>query len=163
MKNVIIGVMGSGNEATGKDIKNAFILGKLIAENSYILLTGGRNAGVMDAASKGAKEKNGLTIGILPSSNKKELSKYVDIPIITGMGSARNNINVLSSNVLIAVGIGPGTASEIALALKAKKDVILLNPDKETVSFFKNMGKNFIHTAKNPEESLHIAKKILGD
>lgn len=47
-------------------------------------------------------------------------TQAVDIPIVTGMGSARNNINALSSNVLVAVGMGPGTASEVALALKVR-------------------------------------------
>ena len=163
MKKIIIGVIGRGNNATGKDTKNAFILGKLIAEDNYVLLTGGRNVGVMDAASKGAKQKNGLTIGIIPSSDKKDSSDYVDIAIITGMGSARNNINVLSSDVLIAVGIGPGTASEIALALKVKKEIILLDPDKETELFFKKIGKSLVYTAKDPKGAVKIAKKILGD
>ena len=70
----IIGVMGKGNLATPLEIKGAYELGKLIAENGWILLTGGRNVGVMDAASLGAKSAGGLTIGILPGKDKKEVS-----------------------------------------------------------------------------------------
>lgn len=106
MKKPIIGVMGPGDGATQKEIKHAYKLGQLIAEQNWILLTGGRNVGVMGAASKGAKSSGGLTIGILPSENKNGMSKFVDIPICTGMGSARNNINVLSSDVVIACGSG---------------------------------------------------------
>ena len=155
--------MGSGNEATSNDIKNAFVIGKLIAKNKFVLLTGGRNVGVMDAASKGAKQENGLTIGILPTTDKNSISKYVDVPIITDMGSARNNINALSSDVVVAVGIGAGTASEIALALKAQKDVVLLNSNKKTQTFFANIGKNKINIAKNPEIAMKIIKKVIGD
>jgi len=70
VKKIIIGVMGPGNNASEKDKENAFTLGQMIAEKDWILLTGGRHAGVMDASSKGAKDKNGLTIGIIPT--KKE-------------------------------------------------------------------------------------------
>jgi uncharacterized protein (TIGR00725 family) len=64
----------------------------------------------------------------------------VDIAIPTGMGSARNNINVLASDVTIACGMGPGTASEIALALKANKKVIILNDRPESHRFFQSLS-----------------------
>jgi Predicted Rossmann fold nucleotide-binding protein len=66
MKKTIIGIMGPGESATSTDLENAYQLGQLIAEAGWILLTGGRNVGVMDAANKGAKSANGLTVGILP-------------------------------------------------------------------------------------------------
>ncbi|MBI2338483.1 LOG family protein [Candidatus Daviesbacteria bacterium] len=101
MNKPIIGVMGPGKNATEKDKKNAFELGKLIAEKGWIVLSGGRNEGVMDEVNKGAKLANGLTIGIIPTKNKKSVSEAVDITIYTGMGSARNYINILSSDVVI--------------------------------------------------------------
>ena len=55
--------------------------------------------------SKGARVAKGLTIGILPTKDRAFISEAVDIPIITDMGSARNNINVLSSDVVIACGV----------------------------------------------------------
>jgi hypothetical protein len=123
---VIIGVMG-GASADENDILAAYRLGKRIAENGWILLNGGRNAGIMEASAKGAKDGGGTTIGILPGSNFQGLSQFIDIPILTGMGSARNCINVLSSHVVVACPGGPGTLSEIALALKFNKPVILFN------------------------------------
>ena len=66
MRKIIIGVMGRGENATANDLQNAYILGQLIAKQGWVLLTGGRNVGVMDAVSKGAKSADGLTIGILP-------------------------------------------------------------------------------------------------
>ena len=163
MKKTIIGVMGPGEKATKLDLQNARELGKLIAQQGWILLTGGRNVGVMDAASRGAKSVQGLTIGILPDRNLKNVSEFVDIPIFTDMGSARNNINVLSSNVVIACGIGPGTISEIALALKASKKVIFLTDEIENFSFFKKLSPLLVHYAKSPENAISTIEMILND
>ncbi len=65
MKKIIIGVMGPGEKATVTDVQNAYELGKFIAQKGWVLLTGGRNVGVMDAANKGAKSVNGLTASYL--------------------------------------------------------------------------------------------------
>lgn len=161
MKKIIVGVMGPGVEATATDLKNAYELGKLIAHEGWVLLTGGRNVGVMDAASQGAKAANGLTIGILPTDNTSAISEAVDIAIMTDMGNARNNINVLSSNVVIACGIGAGTASEIALALKAYKKVILLNDSKEAQVFFMKVSPGNVYIVNSFSEAIAVAKKIL--
>lgn len=161
MKKIIIGVMGPGIEATANDLKNAYELGKSIADQGWVLLTGGRNVGVMDAASQGAKAANGLTIGILPTDNTNAISEAVDIAIMTDMGNARNNINVLSSNVVIACGMGAGTASEIALALKANKRVILLNDSKEAQSFFTKLSSENICIVNSFGDAIAAAKTIL--
>jgi uncharacterized protein (TIGR00725 family) len=75
----------------------------------------------MEAASRGAVEAGGLTVGILPTNGPERgyPNDWVRLPIYTGSGSARNAFNVLSANLCIAVGGGPGTLSEIALALKS--------------------------------------------
>ncbi len=161
MKKILIGVMGKGDKATATDCQNAHELGKLIAQQGWVLLTGGRNVGVMDAASLGAKAANGLTVGILPENDTSAISQAVDIAIITGMGNARNNINVLSSDVIIACGMGAGTASEIALALKANKKVILLNSDEQSKSFFQHLASENVYTTNNPSEAIKIVQKIL--
>ncbi|MBE9229167.1 TIGR00725 family protein [Phormidium sp. LEGE 05292] len=161
MRKIIIGVMGPGVNATDLDLENAYQLGKLIAQAGWVLLTGGRNQGVMDAASKGAKAANGLTVGILPSSNNTTASEAVDIAIVTDLGNARNNINVLSSDVIIACGMGAGTASEIALALKVNKKVILLNNDENSKFFFQNLAKNQILIAENPVSAIELVTKLL--
>ena len=152
--------MGPGANATASDLEFAYLLGKLIAQAGWVLLTGGRNVGVMDAASKGASDANGLTIGILPSSDTNTLSEFVDIAIVTDMGNARNNINVLSSDVIIACGMGAGTASEIALALKAGKKVILLNNDEKGIAFFRNLSKD-VAIAASPQQALQLITAML--
>ncbi len=78
MKKIIIGVMGPGEQATATDLQNAYELGKLIAQQGWVLLTGGRNVGVMDAANQGAKSANGLTVGILPGNNTND-TPYVSL------------------------------------------------------------------------------------
>lgn len=161
MSKIIIGVMGPGNLATSKDLNNAEQLGQLIAQNGWLLLTGGRKAGVMEAASRGAKIAGGLTIGILPNNNTDGINEDVDIAIITDLGNARNNINVLSSQVVIACGIGIGTVSEIALALKNQKKVILLTENKLSEEFFKSLSPENIVIANNPLQAIELAKKII--
>lgn len=160
MHKIIIGVMGPGDAATPQNIKNAHMLGKLIAQEGWVLLSGGRNSGVMDAVNKGAKDANGLTVGIMPTNEPDTFSDSVDIVIITEMKSARNNINVLSSKVVVACGLGAGTASEIALAIKAKKKVILIDIDQDSQNFFKKIGKDNIIIANTPQEVIVIIKDL---
>lgn len=155
--------MGPGDHATALDLENAYELGKLIAQQGWVLLTGGRNTGVMDAASKGAKAANGLTVGILPGNNTNNLSEAVDIAIVTDMGNARNNINVLSSDVVIACGMGAGTASEISLAIKNHQRVILLNNNQGSKDFFLTISRNNIFLADTPESSIETAKRIVNN
>ncbi len=157
----MIGVMGPGAGASETDRQNAYELGKLIAQEGWVLLTGGRNTGVMDAANLGAKAANGLTVGILPTDSDRNISEAVDIAIITDMGSARNNINVLSSDVVIACGMGTGTASEVALALKGNKTVVLLTNHQESQIFFKSLAAKNLFIANKPSDAVEFVKKIL--
>ncbi|MGQ4648996.1 TIGR00725 family protein [Lyngbya aestuarii] len=161
MKKVIVGIMGPGNNATPADLKRAYQLGQYIAQAGWVLLTGGRKAGVMEAANQGAKAAGGLTIGILPTEDSMGISEAVDIAICTDLGNARNNINVLSSDVVIACGMGTGTASEIALALKAGKKVVLLSDHQESQLFFASLSPDNIFLTTNPEAAIEFVQKVL--
>ncbi len=90
-------------------------VGREIARRGHALICGGLG-GVMEAACKGAKSAGGVTIGILPMSQAKDANPYVDFPIATGMGLARNIVIVLTASALIAVDGRYGTLSEIAYA-----------------------------------------------
>ena len=138
MRRPVIGVMGAGEPSAGC-LAAARELGRRLAERGWVVLTGGRPAGVMAAAAAGAKEVPGsLTLGILPGASGA--GPDVDVAVFTGMGDARNAINVLTSDVIVACGVeGPGTLSEVALALKAEKTVILLQTSKEARSFFNTL------------------------
>lgn len=136
-------------------------LGRLVAENDWVLITGGRNAGVMKAASEGAKEADGLTVGILPD-READVSTAVDVAIVTDIGEARNNIIVLSADVVVACGVDdPGTASEVALALKAGKPVIILGVKPAATDFFSSIGEGRIEIVNTPQEAVEAAKMHL--
>jgi uncharacterized protein (TIGR00725 family) len=160
MSKIVVGVMGPGHSATPEALADAFELGKLIAEAGWLLLTGGRSAGVMETASQGARSAGGLVIGVLATDDVAGMSDCVDIPIVTGMGQARNNINILSSRVIFACGMGPGTASEVALSLKAGKPVILLDQTAESVAFFKSLGGKLVHFPESPKAAIELAKHV---
>ena len=162
MVKTIVGVMGAG-VATAEDLQLAYKLGQAIALNNWVLLTGGRKAGVMDAASRGAKAGDGLVVGILPGKDTLGMSDAVDIAIVTDMGNARNNINVLSAQVIIACGIGLGTTSEIALALKNNKPVILLQPAELTYQFFASLTDELLFCAETVEKAIALVKEILSN
>ncbi len=154
----IVGVMGPGENASPDENEMAFELGKAIAQNGWITLTGGRSFGVMNAALEGATEKGGLTIGVLPGDSASGSSSHAQIKIITSMGSGRNYISVLSSHVIVVLGMASGTASEVALALKSRKKVILLNQDEITIRFFKNLGTYNVLISKTVEETVQHIK-----
>jgi len=121
----IIGVMGGG-QVTQEIADLAHELGQALARKGWIVLSGGRNAGVMAAVSEGAAGAGGLVVGILPDRNLDRASPHLTIPIRTGLGDGRNVLNVLSSDVVVALPGGAGTLSEIALALKNRKPLLLL-------------------------------------
>jgi uncharacterized protein (TIGR00725 family) len=154
--------MGAGDNARSGDIAMALELGEAIARENWVLLSGGRNAGIMDAVNRGAKKAGGLTIGVVPGHDKQALSDAVDVGIVTGMGSARNYINVLSSDVVVACGQGgAGTASEIALALKSSKPVILLNDRPESERYFAAIGGRLVHATDSVAATISTIRSLL--
>ena len=161
MRSPVIAVIGPGRE-TEPAVSNARELGRLIAENGWVLITGGRDAGVMKGANEGAKTaRDSLTIGIL-ANREADISPAVDVAIVTDTGEARNNIIVLSADVVIACGVGgAGTASEVALALKNGKPVILLGADDAAIEFFMNIGGQKIHVSASPAEAVQLARGLI--
>lgn len=153
--------MGPGETASTADQERAEQIGALIAHRGWTLLTGGRAAGVMQAACRGAKQSGGLVIGVLPGKDTEGMSEFVDIPIITDEGSARNNINVLSSRVVVACGISAGTASEISLAIKAKRHVVMLCDNEEAKAFFKSLSPELITISDCPEDAIDTILSLL--
>ena len=110
-----ISVIGAG-EPPIEAIGLAEEVGRELAKRGVTIVTGGL-AGIMEAVCRGAKEAGGLTIGVLPGTDPADANPYVDIPICTGIGYARNLVVVRSGRAVIAVSGAYGTLSEIAHAL----------------------------------------------
>ncbi len=125
MAKKIIAVIG-GSEPDEKSLKIAEEVGSLIAQKGAVLITGGMG-GVMNAASRGAKNANGLVIGILPTDNKAHANPYIDIPIVTGMSEARNIIIARTCDCAVAINGKYGTLSEIAYCLMFNVPVVGIN------------------------------------
>jgi uncharacterized protein (TIGR00725 family) len=156
----IIGVMGPGDQAAAPTIEQSYQLGYLIGQRGWVVLSGGRNVGVMEAVSRGAKDANGLVVGILPDGDRSRLSPFVDIAIVTDLGNARNNINVLSSDIVVALEGGMGTLSEVALALKSGKPVLLLNWSDAARTWLVSASP-LITIVSTPEEAVTQVAHIL--
>jgi uncharacterized protein (TIGR00725 family) len=101
-------------------------VGRLVAERGAVVVCGGLG-GAMESACHGAKQAGGLTVGLLPGSDRSEANAFVDVALPTGLGEARNALVVGAADVVIAVGRGYGTLSEIALALRTGKRVVGLD------------------------------------
>jgi len=104
-------VIGSSDD--NRFLDEARAIGAFVAEREYVLITGGRG-GIMEAASQGAAERGGIVIGILPGEDKNGANSHCGIVIPTGLGYARNAVNVLAADVAVAIGGSFGTLSEIA-------------------------------------------------
>ncbi len=119
---LMVAVVGGG-EATPEESAAAEIVGRELARRGCVVVCGGRT-GVMEAACRGARSEGGHTIGILPGRDRSEANPGVEFAVVTGIGEARNLAVVLTADVVIAIGGGYGTLSEIALASKAGKPVV---------------------------------------
>lgn len=154
----IVGVMGPGSkEATEIDLNLAYDIGKIIAELGVVLLCGGKT-GVMNESARGAKENGGLTVALGPGLEKLELNDYIDIPIMTGMHSGRNFLNILSSDILIFVSVGsPGTLSELAYAIQLEKPSVVINGTDKLRAYIDEISDNkvlFVNTIEEVQTKL---------
>jgi uncharacterized protein (TIGR00725 family) len=157
-----IAVVGSSDDRMEPAVSHARELGELLALEGWTVLSGGRDTGVMRAVNEGAKRVAGsLTVGILPGA-ESVVAPGVDVVLVTGLGNARNNVIVLSADVVVACGVdGPGTASEVALALKNGTPVVLLAPDENALAFFRRIGDGTIVTAASPREAVERVRALL--
>ncbi len=146
-----IAVIGAGacDEAASAQAEE---VGRQIARRGGILLCGGLG-GVMAAAARGAQEAGGITLGILPGANTQEANPYIAIKLATNLGHARNVLLAHSADALIAVAGSYGTLSEIAIALKIGKPVVVLNSWQPTSE---------VIVADSPEDAVNKAFAAIG-
>jgi conserved hypothetical protein, DprA/Smf-related, family 1 len=122
---MIIAIVGDSS-CSVDETELAETVGQQLAQRGATIICGGLG-GVMEAVCRGAKSKGGLTVGILPGEHPDVANPWVDIPIATGVGYARNMAVVKSAQAVIAIGGNYGTLSEIAYALKSGIPIIGLN------------------------------------
>lgn len=139
---LIIGVMGPGASASKANTDAAAQLGVYIATRGWVLLSGGRSEGVMEAANQAAAAAGGLTLGLLPGETCANASPSVILALPTGLGHTRNVLNITASDVVLVCGfgLGAGTLSEVAFALKYQKPLIVISDAKETHDFLRNFS-----------------------
>jgi uncharacterized protein (TIGR00725 family) len=145
---VYVGVIGAGH-CTKKLRDLAADVGREIARAGAILICGGLD-GVMKGAAEGAKSEGGVTIGILPGTDKADANKFIDYAICSGFGEARNLVIIRTADVVIAMPGMFGTLSELGFALKMKKPVVSLGSW--------DVNDNII-PAENAKEAVSLALK----
>ena len=154
-----IAVVGAGTSGP-ETAELAREVGRGVARAGAVLVTGGRG-GVMAAASEGAREAGGTTVGVLPgaSASASPPNGAVEIAIFTGLGQGRNLVVVLSAAAVIAVGGGWGTLSEIALAAKHGIPVVLLRSWRlePPGSAERGIDQHLVHRAEDAAEAVRLA------
>ena len=154
----LVAVIG-GSQCSSSEAKAAEAIGRELAKQGVIVICGGMG-GVMEAACRGASDAGGMTIGILPGESRQAANPYVQIPIVTGIGYARNVAVVKSAQAVIAVGGSYGTLSEISHAIQSGIPVIGLN----TWSLSRNgQPDNAIIVAESPSDAVDKALKLAGE
>jgi len=119
-------IIGNNQSGTTPELeKIAYETGGEVAKSGSVLVTGGLD-GVMKAASHGAKDAGGLTVGIIPQDDPSFANEYCDIVIPSGMGLARDFLNALSADGVIIIGGGSGTLSETCAAYMYKKPIVAI-------------------------------------
>lgn len=141
MRGVPIAIIGP-REATARECELAESLGRAYAEHGIQLICGGKN-GVMEAACKGHAEAGGMPVGILPDGEWHFANPYVAVPIATGIGPARNALIARAALVLVAIGGGVGTISEMALGLQFERLVLAMEhaPEVKGVIYVDTVGE----------------------
>ena len=155
---IFIGVIG-GNEVSPQVSALAEEVGREIARQGAALVCGGMG-GVMEAACRGASREGGLTVGILPGDNRLTANPHVKIPIVTGIGYARNVAVVKSSQAVIAIDGSYGTLTEIGYALQSGIPVIGLNTWSLSID---GQADDSIITATGPQDAVSKAIELINN
>jgi uncharacterized protein (TIGR00725 family) len=149
---MFVAVVGAGR-CSAEVAALAESVGRELAQRGAVVVCGGLG-GVMEAACRGAKGAGGVTVGILPGTARRDANPHVDIPIVTGMGEARNVLVVRSAQAVIAISGEYGTLSEIAHALKLGIPVVGLR----TWQLAKDsLQREEIIRAQTPQEAVERA------
>jgi uncharacterized protein (TIGR00725 family) len=144
-KRIRIAVIG-GSRPGRQALEAAFEVGRLVARAGAIVVCGGLG-GVMEAASRGAREEGGFVAGILPGGSPADANPWVDLPVATGLGYTRNALVVMNADAVVAIDGEYGTLSEIAYGKIHGKKVVGLG----------TWDVKGVETATTPEEAVRLA------
>ena len=153
-----VGVIGSG---TFEHEECARAVGEMLADFGVNLLTGG-GRGVMTSVSRAFTQRprtRGICIGIIPCEDETdratpkagypnefvELAIYTHLPLSGDQGThdlSRNHINVLSCVAIVSLPGESGTVSELELAIRYRKPVIVYSPNPALVRHFPHSVKS---------------------
>lgn len=165
-RDLVIAVLGSSKVITTKKAYDyAFEVGQEIAKRKIVTLTGG-GLGVMEAAHKGAKKENGITLSIIPWEDMTRVNDYSDYVVATGIGWSRDAINLNSCDGAILVGGGAGTLNEATYAYMMSKPLVALTPsggmaEELTDRYFDVRKTEYIFGADSPKEAVDLLLKLI--
>ncbi len=148
----LVGVIGAGTaDAELYDVARR--VGAGLARAGYVVVNGGLG-GVMEASARGASEAGGLTVGVVPGPAAEDANPYVQLPVVTNLGHARNVVIAHTAAALVAVGGSHGTRSEVSIGLELGKPVVSLR------SFDFDPAIELVET---PEQAVAAVRRALGD
>jgi len=153
-----VSVIGAG-AATAEEKALAEEVGRLVAERGAVLVCGGLG-GVMEAACRGARSADGLTVAVLPGYDRSAANPWAEVAIATGLAEARNVVVAASGDGCIAVGGSLGTLSEIAIALKLGRPVVALGSWRLEPNRLREDSR--LLTAETPAEAVELLFQELG-
>ncbi|OLT21751.1 hypothetical protein BJF81_14975 [Ornithinimicrobium sp. CNJ-824] len=145
-----VGVVGPGAGATTGQVGQARELGRSLAGRGLVLVTGGLD-GVMDAAAAGCEEVGGVSLGLLPGSDRTTAGPHHTVSVPTGLGELRNGLVVRASDAVVAVGPSWGTLSEVALACRTGVPVVLLGWPEHALEGIGGPGRPPVRSASVTE------------
>lgn len=160
-KKIVIGVMGA-SQLSSLEEENTEELGKLIAQQGWVTLTGGEPAGVVELALKGAVEAGGETVGIMWGNRNHPFSEYITIPIFTEAELGRDYFNVLSSDVVVVPSsISAGTLIEVAYAIKKKIPIVMLGSNPEDQELLRTRAGDLVAFVNSPKQAIEEIQSII--
>ncbi len=148
-----VAVVGPGADATPRQLSAARAVGSLLGSSGAVVLTGG-HGGVMAAAAAGCADVGGISVGILPDSDRSRADRHCTVTLPTGMGELRNGLLVRAADAVICVALSWGTLSEVALAVRSGIPVVALEP--------LSLPLEGPHVVTDPSAAVRLAQALAG-
>lgn len=175
MKRIQIGIMGSAEDLNYSNAALLFAkeLGREIAKSNNILVYGAEKeySSLSTNAAIEADKNNGITVGVTGGKKKEIFGDFrptILIPCGLEIGGGREFTLVLSCDVIIAIGGGSGTLTEMAIAYQAGIPIVTINgfpgwSKKMSNKYFDERKRLKCLNASSPKEAVKLAISLVGD